>query len=179
MSFRASPFGPEASTSVTSWTKVSATGNPGRGSRWRLDVTACGCRGRIPLVVAGGRRTRRLAGLLPSRAPLYRSRQDVFPPVAERGATLPQVIHTDKLWSDGAALRELPVLHKLEHVQVVSTARLENLHRPARSTAPARHRRSHRKAAFKLWQETVQRVARSSGHPPATDSCALDTNNLP
>ena len=39
---------------------------------------------------------------------------------------MPQVIHTDKLWSDGAALRELPVHHKVEHVQVVSTARLNN-----------------------------------------------------
>ncbi|CAM3622696.1 hypothetical protein DESA109040_17990 [Deinococcus saxicola] len=29
----------------------------------------------------------------------------------------PEVIHTDKLWSYGAALRELPVLHRVEHVQ--------------------------------------------------------------
>ncbi|MFC5848885.1 IS6 family transposase [Deinococcus petrolearius] len=48
----------------------------------------------------------------------------------------PEVIHTDKLWSYGAALRELPVLHSVEHVQVVSTARHNNLieqsHRPTR-----------------------------------------------
>ena len=49
---------------------------------------------------------------------------------------VPEVIHTDKLWSYGAALRELPVLHNVEHVQVVSTARCNNLveqsHRPTR-----------------------------------------------
>ncbi|BDP43809.1 IS6 family transposase (plasmid) [Deinococcus aetherius] len=49
---------------------------------------------------------------------------------------VPEVIHTDKLWSYGAALRELPVLHTVEHVRVVSTARCNNLieqsHRPTR-----------------------------------------------
>lgn len=49
---------------------------------------------------------------------------------------VPEIIHTDKLWSYGAALRELPVLHSVEHVQVISTARCNNLieqsHRPTR-----------------------------------------------
>ncbi|MBZ9716131.1 IS6 family transposase [Deinococcus multiflagellatus] len=49
---------------------------------------------------------------------------------------VPEVIHTDKLWSYGAALRESPVLHGVEHVQVVSTDRCNNLieqsHRPTR-----------------------------------------------
>ena len=49
---------------------------------------------------------------------------------------VPEIIHTDKLWSYGAALRELPVLHSVEHVQVVSTARCNNMieqsHRPTR-----------------------------------------------
>ena len=49
---------------------------------------------------------------------------------------VPDVIHTDKLWSYGAAIRELPVLHSVEHVQVISTARCNNLieqsHRPTR-----------------------------------------------
>ncbi|WP_412030182.1 IS6 family transposase [Deinococcus yunweiensis] len=40
---------------------------------------------------------------------------------------VPEVIHTDKLWSYGAAVRELPVLHSVEHVQVVSTARCNNV----------------------------------------------------
>ncbi|MVN89495.1 IS6 family transposase [Deinococcus sp. HMF7620] len=49
---------------------------------------------------------------------------------------IPVTIYTDKLWSYGAALRELPVLHGVEHVQVVSAARYNNLveqsHRPTR-----------------------------------------------
>lgn len=40
---------------------------------------------------------------------------------------VPATVHTDKLWSYGAALRKLPVLHSVEHVQVVSTARCNNL----------------------------------------------------
>lgn len=54
--------------------------------------------------------------------------------LSEQG--IPVTIHTDKLWSYGAALRKLPVLHGVEHVQVVSTARCNNLveqsHRPTR-----------------------------------------------
>ncbi|MCF2906715.1 DDE-type integrase/transposase/recombinase, partial [Octadecabacter sp. CECT 8868] len=42
----------------------------------------------------------------------------------------------DKLWSYGAAIREIPVLHRVEHIQVASTARCNNLveqsHRPTR-----------------------------------------------
>lgn len=49
---------------------------------------------------------------------------------------VPKVIHTDKLWSYGAAIRKLPVLHTMEHAQVVSTARCHDLveqsHRPTR-----------------------------------------------
>ena len=49
---------------------------------------------------------------------------------------VPEAIHTDKVWSYGAAIRELPVLHAVEHVQVVSSARCNNLieqsHRPTR-----------------------------------------------
>jgi len=49
---------------------------------------------------------------------------------------VPDVIHTDKLWSYGAAIRELPVLHSVEHIQVIRAARCNNLieqsHRPTR-----------------------------------------------
>ncbi|GGO29822.1 hypothetical protein GCM10008949_23830 [Deinococcus humi] len=49
---------------------------------------------------------------------------------------VPDVIHTDKLWSDGAAIRALPVLHAVEHLQVRSSARcnnrIEQSHRRAR-----------------------------------------------
>ena len=40
---------------------------------------------------------------------------------------VPDVIHTDKLRSYGAAIRELPVLHGVEHTQVISAARRNNL----------------------------------------------------
>ena len=49
---------------------------------------------------------------------------------------VPDVIHTNKLWSYGAAIRALPVLHAVEHLQVTSSARCNNLieqsHRPIR-----------------------------------------------
>ncbi|GHF54020.1 hypothetical protein GCM10017781_32890 [Deinococcus metalli] len=49
---------------------------------------------------------------------------------------VPEVVHTDKLWSYGAALGERHVLHSVEHVHVISTARCNNLtlqsHRPTR-----------------------------------------------
>ncbi|MDK2013749.1 MULTISPECIES: IS6 family transposase [unclassified Deinococcus] len=49
---------------------------------------------------------------------------------------VPKAIHTDKLWSYGTAIRALPVLHAVEHGQVVSAARCNNLveqsHRPTR-----------------------------------------------
>ncbi|BDP44320.1 IS6 family transposase (plasmid) [Deinococcus aetherius] len=49
---------------------------------------------------------------------------------------VPEVIHTDKLWSDSAAIWKLHVLHLVEHVQVASALRCNNLieqsHRPTR-----------------------------------------------
>lgn len=48
----------------------------------------------------------------------------------------PTTIHTDKLGSYGAAIRELPELHGAEHREVISSARCNNLieqsHRPTR-----------------------------------------------
>ena len=40
---------------------------------------------------------------------------------------MPEIIHTDKLLSDGAAIRELGVLYHVEYVGVTSTARCSNL----------------------------------------------------
>ena len=40
---------------------------------------------------------------------------------------VPEIIHTDKLGSYRAALREIPVLHSVEHREVISTARCNNL----------------------------------------------------
>ena len=49
---------------------------------------------------------------------------------------VPEVIHTDQLRSYGAAIRELPSLVNVDHQQVISTARCNNLieqsHRPTR-----------------------------------------------
>ncbi|MFC3859482.1 IS6 family transposase [Deinococcus antarcticus] len=49
----------------------------------------------------------------------------------------PTVIHTDKLGSYGAAIRDLHELHDVEHREVISTARCNNLieqsHRPTRN----------------------------------------------
>ena len=49
---------------------------------------------------------------------------------------VPDTIHTDKLWSYGAAIRALPVPYAVEHIQVISSARCNNLieqsHRPTR-----------------------------------------------
>ena len=49
---------------------------------------------------------------------------------------VPEVIHTDKQGSYRAALRKISVLHTVEHREVISTARCNNLveqsHRPTR-----------------------------------------------
>mgnify|MGYP002717871949 FL=1 len=49
----------------------------------------------------------------------------------------PTTIHTDKLGSYGAAIRDLPELHGAEHREVISSARCNNLieqsHRPTRN----------------------------------------------
>lgn len=50
---------------------------------------------------------------------------------------VPEAIHTDKLWSDWAApFEKIPVLYRVEHVQVVSAARrnslIEQSYRPTR-----------------------------------------------
>ncbi len=49
---------------------------------------------------------------------------------------IPEIIHTDKLGSYRAALRKIPVFDRVEHREVISTARCNNLleqsHRPTR-----------------------------------------------
>ena len=49
---------------------------------------------------------------------------------------VPEVIHTDQLRSYGAAIREIPSLVNVDHQQVISTARCNNIieqsHRPTR-----------------------------------------------
>ncbi|MBB5363636.1 hypothetical protein HNQ08_002742 [Deinococcus humi] len=60
---------------------------------------------------------------------------------------VPELIHTDKLWSDGAALREFLVLHPVEHVQVVSAARCNTIVPPGDrhvSSEASGHENAHR-----------------------------------
>ncbi|CAM4032834.1 IS6 family transposase [Deinococcus marmoris] len=40
---------------------------------------------------------------------------------------VPEVIHTDQLWSYGAAIREIPSLADVNHQEVISTARCNNV----------------------------------------------------
>ena len=68
----------------------------------------------------------------------------------------PEVIHTDKLWSYGAAIRELRALHKVEHVQVASALRCNNLieqsHRPTQ-------RQERQQLGFKRQRRTQEFLA--------------------
>ncbi len=59
---------------------------------------------------------------------------------------VPDVIYTDKLWSYGAAIRALPVLHGVEQLQVISSARCNNLieQRAGPIRVPFCPRQSHR-----------------------------------
>ncbi|WP_084045272.1 IS6 family transposase [Deinococcus hopiensis] len=89
---------------------------------------------------------------------------------------VPKVIHTDKLWSYGAVLRELPVLHVVEHIRVVSTARcntiVEQSHRPTRQQERAQ-------LGFKRRQRTQEllalhaRVSNLHRHTRTTTPAAL------
>ncbi len=40
---------------------------------------------------------------------------------------IPEVIHTDRLCSYGAAVREIPILEEVDHQQLISTARCNNI----------------------------------------------------
>jgi len=40
---------------------------------------------------------------------------------------VPEVIHTDQMWIYGAAIRAIPSLAGVDHQQVISTARCNNL----------------------------------------------------
>ena len=108
---------------------------PRRGSRWHLDEVH---------VVVGGikhwlwRAVDEQGAVLDVLLQEHRDTEaaKTFFTRLLREYDVPQAIHTDKLWSYGAAIRELPVLHAVEHVQVVSSARCNNLveqsHRPTR-----------------------------------------------
>ncbi len=99
---------------------------PRRGSRWFLDEVCIEIRGKkfwlwravddsgavLDLLLQDRRATQAVKTFLGRLLVNY---------------DVPDVIHTDKLWSCRAAIRELPVLHSVEHVQVISMARCNNL----------------------------------------------------
>ncbi len=100
--------------------------NPRRGSGWHLDEMRVDAGGvthwvwRVALEHGGGLDV------------VLQRRRDMGAPTAfcrrllgEHG--VPVTEHTDKLCSDGAALRTLPVLYGVEPVPVTSTARCNNL----------------------------------------------------
>ncbi len=108
---------------------------PRRGSRWFLDEVC---------IEIGGKKLWLWRAVDDSGAVLdllLQDRQDSQAAKTFFGKLLanydvPDVIHTYKLWSYGAAIRALPVIHSVDHVQVISTARCNNLieqsHRPTR-----------------------------------------------
>ena len=135
--------GPKAVWSLARWnikfapllTEELRHREPRRGSRWHLDEVH---------VVVGGikhwlwRAVDEQGAVLDVLLQEHRDTEaaKTFFTRLLREYDVPQAIHTDKLWSYGAAIRELPVLHGVEHVQVVSSARCNNLveqsHRPTR-----------------------------------------------
>ncbi len=108
---------------------------PRRGSRWFLDEVC---------IEIGGKKLWLWRAVDDSGAVLdllLQDRRDTHAAKSFLGRLfvnydVPDVIHTDKLWSYGAAIRELPVLRAVEHVQVLWTARCNNLieqsYRPTR-----------------------------------------------
>jgi len=66
---------------------------------------------------------------------------------------VPEVIHTDQLRSYGAAIREIPSLINVDHQQVISTARCNNVieqsHRPTR-------RQERQQQGFKRWKRAQE-----------------------
>jgi len=121
---------------------------PRRGSRWFLDEVCIEIRGKkfwlflaktAPMRTLGRWRAVDDSGAILDL--LLQDRRDTQAAKTCLNSLLmnddvPDVIHTDTLWSDGAAIRALPVLHAVEHVQVMRAARCNNLmehsHRPTR-----------------------------------------------
>ncbi|GGO39242.1 IS6 family transposase [Deinococcus humi] len=108
---------------------------PRRGSRRHVDVTVRGRRWGQTLAVGAVDEHGAVLDVLLQQHRDTEAAKSFFHRLRGEYDT-PEVIHTDKLWSYGAALRELPVLHPVEHVQVIATARCNNLieqsHRPTR-----------------------------------------------
>jgi len=78
---------------------------------------------------------------------------------------VPEVIHTDQLRSDGAATREIPHLVNINHQQVISTARCNNVtlqeHRSTKATRAISARIQTKKT-----RSRIPESARPSDQPP-------------
>ncbi len=118
---------------------------PRRGSRWDLDVTVPGRR-RVKhwLWRAADEHAAVLDVFLHNHRDTEAAKSFFIRLLGEYN--VPEVIHTDKLWSSGAALRERPVLHTVEHIQVVSTARCNNL---IEQSHPSTRRRVRQQRGFR------------------------------
>lgn len=127
---------------------------PRRGSRWHIDEVC---------VPVGGvkywlwRAVDEHGALLDLLLQLHRDTQAarifLTRPLGEY--EVPEIIHPDKLQC-GAAIRELPVLHPVEHVQVASPARCNNLiEQSHRST----RRQERQQLGFKRRQRTQECLA--------------------
>ena len=99
---------------------------PRRGSRWFLDEV---------YIEIGGKKFWLWRDVDDSGAVLdllVQDRRDTQAATTFLGRLLmnydvPDVIHTDKLWSSGTAIRALPLLHAVEHLHVIKAARCNTL----------------------------------------------------
>ncbi|WP_232337935.1 IS6 family transposase [Deinococcus arboris] len=108
---------------------------PRRGSRWLLDEVCVEIGGKKHWLWRAVDEEGAVLDILLQEHRDTRAARSFFVHLL-REYDVPEILHTDKLWTYGAALRGLPVLHGVEHVQLVSTARCNNLveqsHRPTR-----------------------------------------------
>ncbi len=128
------PFASGTSSSRLFSPRRCATGNQ-RGSRWFLDEVWVELGGRKHWLWRAVDETGAVLDILLQHHRDAHAANTFFERLLVN-YDVPDVIHTDKLWSYGAAIRAFPVLHSVNHVQVISTARCHNLtlqsHRPTR-----------------------------------------------
>ncbi len=99
---------------------------PRRGSRWFLDEVCVEISGRKHWLWRAVDESGAVLDVLLQTRRETHAAQTFF----ERLLVIydvPDAVHTDKLWSYRAALQALPVLHSVEHIQVIAAARCNNL----------------------------------------------------
>ena len=109
---------------------------PRRGSRWHLDEVCVKIKGVKHWLWRGVDEHGAVLDVLLQEHRDTDAAKTFFTKLLN-GYEAPTTIHTDKLGSYGAAVRELPELHGAKHREVISTARCNNLieqsHRPTRN----------------------------------------------